>query len=171
MSIATIIKKGRSMSSRVQSTVVECAKDIAGDIWNTFGEDITKEHAQQIAEGIEGDNAAAPRLSEWKAFALAVPFGLVEAITAYDRTKDTPTLTRVRLFNLARAVRKAADYTTVKETVAAFVSDLNKKPTKGVGRTIPQVVKSLFAIQTRKKKEIAFRKALAKLCDEYGIAH
>ena len=173
MTMHTIVKKARELSTRIERTVVECAKEIADDIWNTFGEDLTTEQAKQIGEGA-GDGVA-QRASEWKVFAEAVPFGMAEAISAYSRESKAPTLTRVRLFGLARKVKAAADYTHVKLTVSQFVADLNAKPSKGAAKTPAQklgmglgIIKNL---QTRSPKVIEFRRKLAALCKEYDIAY
>ncbi len=168
MSIATIIAKGKAFEKRVAATVVESALAVAEEIWNTFGDECTTENAEAIAKGIAGDNAPAARKSEWKAFATSVQFGMAEALRYYPKTGDT--LTRVKMFALAREIIKAGwgDYKAVVDT---FVKNLDKKPSKGAGRTLASIVKSLFTVQTRKRNEIAFRKELAALCAKHGIQY
>ena len=166
MSTSTIITKGRKFSTAVCNTVTELAIDIAQDIWDTFGDDLTKDNAQDIGDGIGGDVGA--RVSEWKAFAMAVPFGMVEALRAYPKGE----LTRIDMFRLARAVNKAGDYTRVKETVAAFVEARDsKKTSKGRAPTIGMGLGIIKNLQTRSRKVIAFRKELAQLCQKYGITY
>lgn len=167
MSIQSIIAKGKKFDKAVGKTVVEQGYDIASEIWNTYGEAITTEDAQKIGDGIGGDIGS--RVSEWKKFALAVPFGMAEAL------KEIPDelLTRTRMFQLSRRVYAAADYTRVKSTVAAYVAEIKtgKKASKGSGNyaSVSSHVKAIFNVKTRKRNEIAFRKELAKLAKKHGI--
>ena len=175
MSISTIVNMGRKFDSAVNATVVERAVEIAQDIWNTFGEDITADDAQSIGDGIGGDTGS--RVSEWKKFALAVPFGMIEALKAYPKGE----LTRANMFGLARAVHKAADYTRVKLTVAEFVKSLKAKKkgsgrgaTSGMGFGILKNVDTMLGVNGKpvsKAKTVAFRKALAALCEQHGIKY
>ena len=168
MSIKTIVAKGRKFNSAVAKTVTSLAIELGEDIWNTFGEELTTEQAQEIAEGIAGDNAAGSRVSEWKGFAQAVPFGMIEALRAYPKGE----LTRVHMFALARKVKSAADYTHVKETVAEFVKNRDAKK-KGGGRkaTIGMGLGIIKNLETRAKNIIAFRRELAALCKKHGITY
>ena len=169
MSIKSIVSKGRKFDAAIGRTVVEQAQDIADDIWNTFGEDITADQAQEVGDGIGGETGS--RVSEWKKFALAVPFGMKEALGYMP----AELLTRTRMFQLARRVYKAADYTHVKSTVSAYVDEIKsgKKASKGSGNyaSVTSHVKGIFKVQTRKRNEIAFRKELAKLCAKHGIEY
>lgn len=166
MSISTIVSMGRKFDSAVNATVVERAVEIAQDIWNTFGEDITADDAQSIGDGIGGDTGS--RVSEWKRFAQAVPFGMVEALKAYPKGE----LTRANMFGLARAVYKAGDYTRVKLTVAEFVKSLKaKKTSKGRKPTIGMGLGIIKNLETRARNVIAFRKELAALCKKHGIEY
>lgn len=169
MSIATIIKYGREFDKLVGKTVVQQAQRIADEVWNTYGEDITTEQAQEVGDGIGGDTGS--RVSEWKKFAMAVPFGMSEALGYMPEEL----LTRTRMFQLARRVYKAADYTHVKSTVAAFVDEIKegKKTGQGSGNhaSVASHVKGIFNVVTRKRNEIAFRKELAKLCKKHGIEY
>ena len=167
MSIKTIGMKGRRFYQSLANTVTELAIEVGEEIWNTFGEDLTKETAQAIGDEIGGD--VGPRVSEWKVFAEAVPFGMVEALKAYPKGE----LTRVHMFGLARAVKRAADYTHVKDTVAAFVKDRDTKKSKGAGRkpTVGMGIGIIKNLQTRDRKIIAFRKELAALCAKHGITY
>lgn len=166
MSKATIISKARSMSEQIAKTVVETAKEIAMDFWNVYGNDASKDDITELATAIGGDVPA--RVSEWRAFFRAVPYGLVEALGEYPKHD---TLTRVKLFALCRELPKH-DYSQFRETVKAFVKGLNAK-SAGKPKTPEQklgmglgVIKN---IQTRSAKLKAFRRDLAKLCEKHGI--
>lgn len=167
MSKATIISKARKFNEAVSRTVVETALDIANEVWNTYGDEVTNEVASELANEIDGKVAA--RTSEWKAFMLAVPYGLPEALKFYPSTGDT--LTRVKLFALCRELRKH-DFDKYRTTVRNFVKNLGK--VKGSKNMTPEqklgmglgVIKK---IETKSRKVIEFRKALAALCKEYGI--
>jgi len=165
MSIKTIVAKGRKFDSAIGRTVVEQAQEIAKDVWDTFGENLTSEQAQNIGDGIGGDVGA--RVSEWKKFAMAVPYGMVEALGYMP----AELLTRTRMFQLARRVYAAADYTHVKSTVDAYVTEIKtpKTGSGGAARSVSSLVKSVFNVKTRKRNEIAFRKELAQLCKKHGI--
>lgn len=175
MSIQSIIKTGRKLRTQVQQTVVSCARETANEIWNTFGGEATNDDMTAIAKGIEGDDAPAPRISEWKAFVKAVPFGLDDGIRTYVADKSAPTLTRVRLFGLARALNKAGDYTRVKETVAAYIEAQNAAPSKGAGVTpmakFENALSTIKNVQTQSRKVIEFRKELAALCEKHGVKY
>jgi len=166
MSMKSIITKGRAFDKAVGKTVVESARDVALEIWNTYGADITNEQCQEIGDGIGGEVGS--RVSEWKKFAMAVPFGMAEAVAAMP----AELLTRSRLFQLARRVYKAADYTHVKSTVSAYVDEIKsgKKASKGSGNhaSIASHVKGIFNVQDRSKQAREFRKDFAKLCKKHG---
>ena len=98
MSRQNIIEKGREFASKVSLTVVQCAIGIANECWNTYEFELTDKEAGAVAKEIGGDVPA--RVSEWKAFMLAVPCGLPEALEVYDNDPSL-TLTRVKLFALA----------------------------------------------------------------------
>lgn len=171
MSIATVVRKARAFNTRVSETVVNAAREVAQEIWDTCSDDdgtITKETAKEIGEGIVEKKG--PRQSEWVAFAMAVQFGMVEALQYYPKTGDT--LTRVKMFGLARALNKAADFTAVKATVDAFVKGLNAKSTgKGRKPTIGMAIGIIKNLETRARNIVAFRKDLAKLCAKHGITY
>ncbi len=168
MTIKSVISKGRAFNGAIAKTVVALASELAQDIWDTFGEDITDEDAQAIGDGISDVGA---RVSEWKKFALAVPFGMVEAIKAYPKGE----MTRVKMFGLARAVHKAGDYTHVKATVAAFVSKVpasggGAKASIGMGLGIIKNTDTAPKGVTKANMN-AFRRDLKALCDQYGITY
>lgn len=166
MSIKTIGAKGRKFYTSVANTVTELAIDIGQDIWDTFGENLTADDAQSIGDAIGGDTG--PRVSEWKAFAAAVPFGMVEGLRAYPKGE----LTRVHMFGLARAIKKAGDYTRVKATVTEFIKSRdNKKASGGRKATIGMGLGIIKNLETRARNVIAFRKELAALCKKHGIAY
>ena len=166
MSKATIVSKAKQFSERVSKTVVELAHDLAMETWNTFGDDITNEVAADMAKEIDSVPA---RVSEWKAFFMAVPLGLPEAIKEYPKHG---TMTRIKMFALARACLKRADYSQFKLAVKDVESSASKK-SKGAGRkaTIGMGLGIIKNAETRKRNEIAFRKELAALCKKHGISY
>ncbi len=164
-----IISAVRKFDTAVRKTVMTEAINVANavtDEWETMDRDTAKEIAGEIVKDYpEGSRYA--RRSEWAAFILAAPEGLAHAIRYAQ--KEMKSFTRVDLFKLCRILPAADGY---KDAVAKLIADKNKKPSKGgarSGRSVAAVVKSLFAIQTRKRNEIAFRKELAQLCEKHGI--
>lgn len=167
MSKQTIIRKGKAFAEQISRTVVECAKDLATEVWNTYGDDMPADDLADISKQLGGTVPA--RVSEWKAFMQAVPFGLAEAVSHYPKVG---TLTRVKMFALARALIKEADYSKYK-TVAASVEKSSTASRKGAGRkaTIGMGLGIIKNAETRKRNEIAFRKDLAALCKKHGIKY
>jgi len=171
MSIATVVRKARKFNSRVAATVVEAAQDVAQEIWDTCSDNdgnIAKDVATSIGEGIVDEKG--PRQSEWIAFATSVQYGMVEALGYYAKTGDT--LTRVKMFGLARALNKAQDFTAFKSVVDGFVKGLKSKASKGTRTpTIGMGLGIIKNLQTKARNVIAFRRELAALCKKHGIQY
>lgn len=173
MSIASVRQKAHSLDSKVTETIVAIAADLADDMEETFPglmsdeETEYKAAAKEAGEAIESKKGS--RQSEWIAFALAVPYGMADAVRHYPKTGDS--LTRVKLFGLARVLKRACDFDARKKLTERFAKDSAKAPSKGTGRvaTIGMGLGIIAKAQTRKPKEIAFRKELAKLCAKHGI--
>lgn len=164
MSKQSIIAKGKAFTESVSRTVVESALDVANAFWNEYGADASKDDVSELAVGIGGKVPA--RVSEWRSFFNAVPFGLIEALNDYPAGN----LTRVKLFNLARNCIKTGDYAKYKSAIKATEKPAAKEaktPDQKLGMAIG-IIKNL---DTRKKSLIEFRKELAKLCAKHGVSY
>ena len=165
-----IIAAARRFDNAVRKTVMDEAILVCvavTDEWEFMDKPTAREIAKEIvADYPEGSRAA--RASEWAAFIYAAPCGLASAIR-YAR-KEMQSFTRIDLFKLCRILPTADGF---KDAVAKLIDAKKSKGSKGAGsqRTISDFVKGLFKVQTRKRKEIAFRKELATLCAKYDIAH
>lgn len=166
MSKKTIISKAVKFDSAVAETVVSRALELAQDIESTYPEGMTTEVAGALADEIT-EGKKSPRNSEWKAFAYAVQYGMVDALGEYPKTGAN--LTREKLFKLARYIR-GRDYSQIKASVHAFIKDLEKagKSKKSIP-TLQSGLRVIKNVQTRKRNEIAFRKELVALCEKYNI--
>jgi hypothetical protein len=180
MSMKTLTTKARSMGKLIQQTVVACAKDIADGLWIEYGHvytDGTKDEWNTVLRdfSVGAGDGVASRTSEWKKFAEAVPYGMKEALVEYARTDNAPTLTRPCLWQLARAIEKASNVQTVKETVATFIKQKTTAPVsaspKSVQQKLGMAVGIIKKLDSRAKNIVAFRKDFAKLCREHGIAY
>lgn len=164
MSKQTIIAKGRAFTESVSRTVVESALDVANAFWNEFGADASKDDVSELAVGIGGKVPA--RVSEWRAFFNAVPFGLVEALNDYPAGQ----LTRIKLFNLARNCIKTGDYAKYKSAIKATETP-KEKAEKTPAQKLGMAIGIIKNVDTKSAKVIAFRQELAKLCAKHGIAY
>lgn len=175
MSIKAIVSAVRKFDSAIKTTLVTEAKNVAVAVWNTFGDGCTKEVAAEVATAIaadapwKGTSSEAARTSEWKAFIFAVQYRIDEAVTYYKN--QHPNFSRHVMFSLARELPTNADgFKAAADAVA------RRAEKKGSGNGAPRVATLgmglgiIAKLETRDRKVIAFRKALAKLCAQHGIS-
>lgn len=174
MSIKSIVSAVRKFDTAVKTTLVTEARNVATAVWNTFGDECTRENASEVALAIaadapwKGTSSEAARTSEWKAFIFAVQYRIDEAVTYYKNTH--PNFSRHVMFTLARELPNNPDgFKAAADAVAARLE--KRKAGGGEGRkaTLGMGLGIIAKLQTRDRKVIAFRKALAKLCREHGI--
>lgn len=174
MTIKAIVGAVRRFDSAVKTTLVIEARNVASVVWDTFGDECSREDAQVVALAIasdaswKGTTSEAARTSEWKAFTFAVQYRIDEAIAYYKKTH--PNFSRVVLFAIARELPNNIDgFKAAADAVAARLN--SKKESKGVGRvaSLGMGLGIIAKLQTRNKKVIAFRKELAKLCAKHGF--
>lgn len=164
-----IITAAQRFDSAVRKTLTDEAIrvcDAITDEWEIMDRPTAREIARSIVAEYPRESQAA-RASEWTAFVLAAPCGLSTAIR-YAR-QEMQSFTRVDLFRLCRILPDAAN---PKDAVAKLMDAKKKKPKRAKPQhTISDLMRTALKIQTRKQKEVAFRKELAALCNKYDIAH
>ena len=172
MTVKTIIAAALDVDKKVAATLVESALAFCDAVWDTYkGDEIAKDDMTGMLDAIEegsswkGTRSAAARRSEWKAAINAVPFSFREACQEFKRANPVG-FTRVAMFKLARECMK---HEYIEDAVAAVVEGKKAKQAKAKARSLVSTLKAVFAVQTRKRKEIAFRKELAALMAKHGI--
>ena len=170
--IARVVTQGERAASTTMQTLVMSLVDAC---YATFdGADIEKAQQDDILTRIENDaswkgtSSAGARQSEWRSCLIAYPYYLAEACKQFRI--DFGELRRSHMLKLAREVVKHENW---RDAVTTVVKSFNKKKTPGAGRagTIGMGIGIIKNVQTRVRKEIAFRKELATLCAKYGIAY
>lgn len=164
--MTTIKQAAKQFDKLVTKTVCDLAIDVCNAVTDTFFE-IDMATAMEEAKAITADYPKAsrgPRTTEWKDFVYAAAnHNLAGAIR---KAKKSNNVTRVALFALAKKLRSAdnAD-AAIKATFAKKAPGKGRKATIGMGLGI------IKNVETRSRKEIAFRKELAELCKKHGIKY
>lgn len=165
------------LTTAVANTFVEAAHDIAEACQDAFGGSIDIPAAEMVAiqnmvtesATWKGTSAEAARRSEIKSIVRAYPY-LETASKVFKREHGE--LRREHFVKLARMCPEYVSPTDAALDCVSFFEDKGKAK-KGGGRvaTIGMGLGIIKNTQTRVRKEIAFRKELAALCEKHGITY
>ena len=178
MTIKAVVSSIRKLDSQVAVTMSEMVRGLVASCTTTFGgDDMTPEQITSVQDACtadakwKGTSAEGARRSEIKACLIAYPYYFGEACDAFR--KEFGELRRSHVLMIARQVPKHESWrdavTTVVKSIKSSVKGAGRIASVGMGLGIiknTQVQKGLS-----KSKLNAFRRELASLCKEYGIAY
>lgn len=179
MTIKAVVSSIRKLDSQVAITMSEMVMGLVAACTTTYGgDDMTPEQINEVQDACtkdakwKGTSAEGARRSEIKACLIAYPYYFGEACNAFR--KEFGELRRSHVLMLARQVPKHESW---RDAVTAVVKTIKSKASAGAGR-IASVGMGLGIIKNTqvqkgltKSKLNAFRRELASLCKEYGIAY
>lgn len=163
------------IESRVADTMVQVAADIANACQAAFGGlDAEKDDIKAIQNAVtetaswNGTSSADARRSEIKSVIRAYPY---IATAAKVFKAEFGELRREHFIKLCRMAPLYETPTDAALDCVGFFEDRNDRKGGSAGRkaTIGMGLGIVKNAQTRKRNEIAFRKALATLCAKHGI--
>lgn len=168
------------LGNAVSDTFANQAHEITNACQQVFGRenwDIDKADITTVVNTVEesapwkGTSSAAARRSEVTAIIKGYPH-LAKACGDFKRMFGE--LRREHLVKIARIAPTSASAADTAGLAVEFFENREKERGKGGGakpKTIAELVSGIFKVQTRSKKQIAFRKDLANLCKKHGIAY
>ena len=174
MSIKSIVSSIRKLDTQTAITMQQMVSGLVDACTQTFGgEDMTAEQIANVQKEVaadapwKGTSSEGARKSEIKACLIAYPYYFGEATQSFR--KQFGELRRTHVLMIARALPKHESW---KDAVAAVIKSIKaKKVTTVVKDTelLKRALTSIAGIETRDRKIIKFRKALAVLVAECNL--
>ena len=174
MSIKTIVSSIRKLDTQTAITMQQMVSGLVDACTQTFGgDDMTAEQIANVQKEVaadapwKGTSSEGARKSEIKACLVAYPYYFGEATAGFR--KQFGELRRTHVLMIARALPKHESW---KDAVAAVIKKIKAKKVTTVVSDDKQLSNALAAIrniETRDRKIIKFRKALAVLVAECNL--
>ena len=168
------------LGNAISNTFAQQAHEITKacqDVWGRENWDIDKADVTTVVNTVEenapwkGTSSAAARRSEVTAIIKGYPH-LAKACDTFKR--EFGELRREHLVKIARIAPTSASAVDTAMLAVEFFETRDKERGKGASakpKTISELVSGIFKVATRKRKEIAFRKELAALCQKHGVSY